>query len=351
MQHARRVPGGRTADAARPRTSKSLAAGAGAPLAAVERSYFEPRFGHDFSRVRVHADARAAAAARDLSAAAFTLGQDIYFAADRFRPDSAPGRALLAHELAHVVQGIPNTIQRQPAVPQEEPALRAARLRAIAQIRAQIPILMQALDQGFLFGQMHGPVEELIQGGVRTNYGISSLDPAQRLGPIEETFAQRAARMRLLMSDLARLSAILEAGPMPTDWFSGPPTSEPCTPYDLVNLRNNAATAWRNGDANILYGCYSVRIGRSYVEQVFNTIFVLDQPIRTRQAPRRPVERASETGIYLHVPDPANAPMQYRRITGKEGWQGRGVIVTVWRDAAGHFYYRGDERMYLPERP
>jgi hypothetical protein len=64
----------------------------------------EARFGHDFSRVRIHADAGAAAAARAAGAAAYTLGPDITFAAGRYDPGSPAGRALLAHELAHVVQ-------------------------------------------------------------------------------------------------------------------------------------------------------------------------------------------------------------------------------------------------------
>jgi hypothetical protein len=50
--------------------------------------------------------------------------------------------------------------------------------------------------------------------------------------------------------------------------------------------------------------------------------------------------------------DPKNAPHKYERLTGKQGWQPKGaVVVTVWRDDAGYFYYRNDERFYLPEQP
>ena len=65
----------------------------------------EPRFGHDFSAVRVHSDTAAAASAHDLGAAAYTLGQHIVFGADRYRPETPAGGRLLAHELTHVVQG------------------------------------------------------------------------------------------------------------------------------------------------------------------------------------------------------------------------------------------------------
>ena len=67
-------------------------------------AYFEPRFGRDFSGVRVHTDSRAAASARRLNARAYTLGQDVVFDAGQFAPETQEGRRLLAHELAHVVQ-------------------------------------------------------------------------------------------------------------------------------------------------------------------------------------------------------------------------------------------------------
>jgi hypothetical protein len=76
----------------------------GQPLDSVTRSYFEPRFGHDFGGVRVHADALAAQSADAVHAVAFTVGQDIVFAAGRYRPETPGGRRLLAHELTHVVQ-------------------------------------------------------------------------------------------------------------------------------------------------------------------------------------------------------------------------------------------------------
>ena len=76
----------------------------GRPLDPATRAFMEPRFGHDFGRVRVHADARAAASARAVHALAFTVGRDIVFAPGQYAPSSTEGRRLLAHELAHVVQ-------------------------------------------------------------------------------------------------------------------------------------------------------------------------------------------------------------------------------------------------------
>lgn len=76
----------------------------GQPLDARTRAYFEPRFQHDFSRVRVHVGDRAAESAQTLNALAYTVGTDVVFASSRYTPGSTAGRRLLAHELAHVVQ-------------------------------------------------------------------------------------------------------------------------------------------------------------------------------------------------------------------------------------------------------
>jgi uncharacterized protein DUF4157/3D domain-containing protein len=64
----------------------------------------DPRFGPDFSRVRIHADSNSAKVARSLNSRAFTVGNTIVFGAGEFAPTTASGRELLAHELAHVLQ-------------------------------------------------------------------------------------------------------------------------------------------------------------------------------------------------------------------------------------------------------
>ena len=76
----------------------------GAPLDADTRLYFEPRLGWSFGGVRVHTDDDAARTADALGAVAATAGSDIVFARGRYEPGNARGRALLAHELVHVVQ-------------------------------------------------------------------------------------------------------------------------------------------------------------------------------------------------------------------------------------------------------
>lgn len=76
----------------------------GQPLDPSIRHFMEPRLGADFREVRVHTDAEAAASAQLMGAQAYTVGQDVVFAAGKFSPATAEGRALLAHELTHVRQ-------------------------------------------------------------------------------------------------------------------------------------------------------------------------------------------------------------------------------------------------------
>lgn len=76
----------------------------GRPLDRGTRGFFEDRLGHDFSRVRVHTDGRAARSAEAVHAQAYTVGREVVFGAGQFEPGTRQGRELIAHELTHVVQ-------------------------------------------------------------------------------------------------------------------------------------------------------------------------------------------------------------------------------------------------------
>jgi hypothetical protein len=87
-----------------PRHVEAVLEDAGDPLDPATRGRFQSAYGHDFARVRVHTDDRAAASAANLSARAYTVGPHIVFGRGQYAPDTGAGRRLIAHELAHVVQ-------------------------------------------------------------------------------------------------------------------------------------------------------------------------------------------------------------------------------------------------------
>jgi hypothetical protein len=98
-------------------SQSAIAPSAGRPLDRAVRDFMEPRFGFDFSAVRVHTEEAAEAAATQLGARAFTAGGDVFFNAGQYRPSARSGLKLIAHELAHIAAGhtasSPDTAFRQ----------------------------------------------------------------------------------------------------------------------------------------------------------------------------------------------------------------------------------------------
>lgn len=164
--------------------------GGGEPLTPSVRAFFEPRFSHDFSNVRVHTDSGAARSSRQIGAFAFTLGSDIAFAAGEFSPDSASGRRLLAHELVHVAQqerkSVPDAIQRycdptiQSCLPGTERPLSSisARYSLAEAVRPMPPIgpiyhfegVALAQDTDFMYQQLTLLVLDLGDAGAASSF-------------------------------------------------------------------------------------------------------------------------------------------------------------------------------------
>jgi len=84
--------------------SPNIFGSSGQALDAQTRAFFEPRFGADFSHVRVHANSQAAESARAVNALAFTVGRDVVFGEGQYATGTPTGQRLMAHELTHVVQ-------------------------------------------------------------------------------------------------------------------------------------------------------------------------------------------------------------------------------------------------------
>jgi hypothetical protein len=133
----------------------------GQPLDAATRAFFEPRFGYDFSGVRVHTDAKAAESARAVNARAYTVGRDVVFGAGQYAPGTYAGRSLIAHELSHTLQqsigkmandvelgiGESNTASKHQADVMAKAAMSGSRIHSI---RAAIAGSINSLQrQGF----------------------------------------------------------------------------------------------------------------------------------------------------------------------------------------------------------
>jgi hypothetical protein len=112
--------------------------GEGRPLPATVRNFMEPRFGSDFSGVRLHTGSQAAQLNRSISAQAFTLGRDIYLGEGKDDVESSAGKSLLAHELTHVVQQT-GAVRRKPVSPriQAAPRGQVQRLITVEAFKAQ----------------------------------------------------------------------------------------------------------------------------------------------------------------------------------------------------------------------
>jgi peptidoglycan/xylan/chitin deacetylase (PgdA/CDA1 family) len=112
----RAAAGGVQAPQVAPPIVHDVVGSAGRPLDAPTRAYMEPRFGADFSRVRVHTGGEASRSSAAVGAEAYTVGQHIVFR-DGFSPRSPEGKSLLAHELAHTVQQRGASSRPQGALP------------------------------------------------------------------------------------------------------------------------------------------------------------------------------------------------------------------------------------------
>ena len=99
-----------------------LGSGESQPLDDSTRTFMEPRFGHDFSRVRIHTNERAAESARSVNALAYTVGQNIVFGPGHYMPDTTTGKRLLAHELTHTLQQSSSAVLQRDAAPPTAPA-------------------------------------------------------------------------------------------------------------------------------------------------------------------------------------------------------------------------------------
>lgn len=178
----------------------------GQPLDSTSKAYFESRFGYDFSKVRVHTDKRAAEAARQINARAFTHGTDIVLDAGEHRLDTQKGRHLVAHELTHVIQQNGKdtpVVQRQVSTyrfydctsgPQEEIIDRTIRHsymlveHAISALNEVIEAVFRQTEESELSVPAHGVVDA---AGIEFGGGIDTLSTVRdKYGMIRDKYRE-----------------------------------------------------------------------------------------------------------------------------------------------------------------
>jgi hypothetical protein len=122
----------------------------------------ELRFGRDFSRVRVHTDAKAVDSARALNASAYTVGHDVAFGARQYLPKTSEGRRLLAHELTHVLQQ--SAAQERPGGQATPPMVRQSTGALIVQRAPNSSLTLGSIENFFdlNLSELMGPIETAV---------------------------------------------------------------------------------------------------------------------------------------------------------------------------------------------
>ena len=173
---------------------------AGRPLDSGTRAFMEERFGRDFGRVRVHSDEAAARSARALDAAAYARGRDVVFGARQYRPETRPGAALLAHELAHVVQQAGREGVHAPgATPVRDEGEREAARVADAALAGQSPpslssrppTVARSVDDPERFERVHRNLFEEVPGaGSQSPRPWTDETAADLIGQVDDAIRQ-----------------------------------------------------------------------------------------------------------------------------------------------------------------
>ena len=233
-----------------PASSPEAPQSQGEPLDKATRDFFEPRFGHDFGNVRVHADGHAAASADSIGALAYTAGSNIAFGPGQYQPLSRSGQALLAHELAHVAQqsagvGFPQTIRRQAGAASEPTPLEDQATRPASK---SIILALQEVIPGASGGTGNFPKAFHILDSLAMFDMLDTLDELRRLGEFDllqehvgEAEGVGISRIRVALAAVHEHGNVTPDGFAATqgDAFSSLPADQQT---DLRNFLAKAAT-------------------------------------------------------------------------------------------------------------
>jgi hypothetical protein len=213
------------------------------------RSFMEARFGRDFGDVRIHRDARAGGSARELSAAAHTLGSHIAFADGQFQPEAAAGRRLLAHELAHVVQqGGAGTPAPRPLPPVQ---IRNTAPAVIQRADIQAVQLTTNLGRTRGTGVQYWPtnVTDTVVGPVSAAGGLAGggVNQLHVIIGANLTLSALAAELLPLWLTATPFTPPGAAAPLPLDIITQDELARALVVYNQTYLPVPAMTNWRAG--------------------------------------------------------------------------------------------------------
>ncbi|MFL6649900.1 MAG: DUF4157 domain-containing protein [Sulfurifustaceae bacterium] len=349
-----------------PRYAESYIAslpGRGHALPPSVRAHVEPRFGADFSAVRVHTDRDAAESARALNARAYTYGHHVVFDAGQYAPDTHEGRRLIAHELTHVVQQqhapaaaqrvmrnpYPNCDKKTTGVADADAQIDSARQEALDAIRAArsaFPKMstrtIRLLNRHF-HCPSHSDIGTIIGMLGKIEKAISALAP--NCAGTKESVCQDAGPGRVgeTTKQIDFCPPAFQLGPKKAFHFAG------------FFISGAAQTEGAKRDCPVFDPCYDdftkppadmVGNASSYagfaLELAGNA---LPQPATIPCAPH-------DTGELVAVPPGATDPTLIRRVTGFDPIPPDSRILSVFKDDSGHRFIYHDNlpgaQQFLP---
>ncbi|WP_437995413.1 DUF4157 domain-containing protein [Sorangium sp. So ce185] len=277
----------------------------GEPLPSLVRSFFESRFGHDFSQVRVHTDGRAAHAAQSVHAAAYTLGHHIVFDRGQFAPETAAGRRLIAHELAHVVQqGAGGERAEAPGSPALERAADSAAQRAglgggavAVEGRARIGISRQPRS-------LSGTVDPSMLSEAELEREIREI--RSWLMAHQEDSAERDLLLSVLPQLESRVSTPAAQQPAQSEPRRGTPRAQPPTPGAPAAMAEAAphslgrsvdVSRWSDAameeEIGRLRAWLPQNAGSPDYDAMLRTLAILEETVRSRDVPQPPAPAAA----------------------------------------------------------
>jgi len=337
--------------------------GSGQPLPPATRAFFEPRFGYDFSQVRVHTDAPAAESARAVNALAYTVGRNIVFEAGHYAPETNRGRSLLAHELTHVVQqqAMPLRLMRTPypgcdrrttGVDDADARLDRARAQALSMVRtarAAFPRMststIRMVDRHF-----HCPSSSQIRKIMESLANIEAVIPTLEVRCVSAT-TDFCMESEFVKGRISPDDGVLEICPA----SFGPEARE----YRLGGtfIHGAAITVGLENFCLRRDACYNdfTIPASDMIKNAYSyTWFAIERAGHAVPPPPTIPCAPLHTGIYVYVPPGAvTDPTLIRPVTGFEEIPPGSTIEEVFEDRAGNrFIYHDDlpgAREYLPD--